>query len=509
MRAFGLGQKVCLLLSVLLVGGDVEASTSEAAEIPETGQTVILFVLDNSASLPPLDPLYQRQTALEKMFEFVDGQPYRLILFGGKDEVYVDTPERYQNNGQWTDFYYAFEKAKEIIEIYPEGTRFKMILITDGIIDPQKEDWKDQDIEAGIELSDAVEKRTLDLLEQMNVPLYIMLIQDQSGSVFAQEMVQAANGSLANNQYAQGITEFFDDDGIVLRRFIYYLEPEKGLEQIEPIVRRIAKPASVSVEFSLVSALLLTVGVLIGIGVRSFPGPGDKEHVDLRIDQPLHISVDRLRKLPTGAPAWSRRGLSVSDSSKDASATFTLIEGGPAFPPNGFDISTMDEIPKELVRLPLPDLKRRMDELLKSGNKAEMIEALNLDYVAPDFDAFKAEKLLTMPEAERRTRNVMDFLRAKIHLLHNDPLCAKLTEPRVSCLIYGSKGVKRELRVGERFDLGRYTYRIDSLEKGGRKDYRMTLSYDGAPSALYLKRIVPVAIQQLLRFRRSHERLVA
>ena len=44
MRAFGLGQKVCLLLSVLLLGGDVEASTSEAAEIPESGQTVTTTV---------------------------------------------------------------------------------------------------------------------------------------------------------------------------------------------------------------------------------------------------------------------------------------------------------------------------------------------------------------------------------------------------------------------------------------------------------------------------------
>jgi hypothetical protein len=337
----------------------------------------------------------------------------------------------------------------------------------------------------------------------------LMLIGDLVGSKFAQAMVGAANGTLAVNRYTQGISEFFEDDGVVLRRFIYHIEPKKGLEQIEPIVKRISKPVSYSVEISLVGALLLIMGILVGVGVRSFPGPGDQEHLDLRIEQPFHVIVDGRTKLASGISAWSRKGLSFAESTKNASASFTLQEGGQTFSPDGYDLSFIDGIPGELVHLPLPELKRRMDELLKSGDKSEMIEALNLDYVAPDFDAAKAQKLLTLPEVERRTADVMEFLRAKIHLLHNDDLCAKLTGARVDCLIYGSEGNKLELRPGDRFDLGRYTYRVENLVKGGRKDYRLTLSYEGAPSALFLKRIVPGFIQQMLRFRRSHERLVA
>ena len=62
--------------------------------------------------------------ALEKMFTFLQGQRYRLILFGGRSEIYVDDVSRYRNNGQWTDFYYAFVKAQELAASYPQGTEF-------------------------------------------------------------------------------------------------------------------------------------------------------------------------------------------------------------------------------------------------------------------------------------------------------------------------------------------------------------------------------------------------
>src|SRR4030095_1440426 len=102
---------------------------------PPQREPVILFLIDNSASLPPLDPQEKRVSALEKMFGFLQGQPYRVILFGGRREVFVDDVSRYRNNGQWTDFYFAFDKAREIVRGYPQGTAFRMILLTDAIFD--------------------------------------------------------------------------------------------------------------------------------------------------------------------------------------------------------------------------------------------------------------------------------------------------------------------------------------------------------------------------------------
>src|SRR5262245_1659038 len=128
------------LAACLLVCSGAGAANPEdevkAPLLPKDNEAVILFLLDNSASLPPLDPELQRREAIEKIYGFLAGQPYRLILFGGRSEIYVDAPQYYRNSGRWTDFYFAFEKAKELIREYPEGTEFKMVLITDGKIDP-------------------------------------------------------------------------------------------------------------------------------------------------------------------------------------------------------------------------------------------------------------------------------------------------------------------------------------------------------------------------------------
>ena len=98
-------------------------SPSPAPELkPSAKGPVILFLVDNSASLPPLDPEEKRVEALEKMFTFLKGQPYRLVLFGGRHEVYVDDVSQYRNNGLWTDFYFAFLKAQELTKEYPPGT---------------------------------------------------------------------------------------------------------------------------------------------------------------------------------------------------------------------------------------------------------------------------------------------------------------------------------------------------------------------------------------------------
>jgi hypothetical protein len=242
--------------------------------------------------------------------------------------------------------------------------------------------------------------------------------------------------------------------------------------------------------------------------VRSFPGPGDEEIVDMEVGKPFHVAVDRLRRVSSEVPSWSWRGLSLEDSANHAAASFTIQEGSLDFAPDGIDLSTLEPTPKQLIRLPLPDLRKRLDELQKGGDKQEMIEALNLDYVAPDFDSTRAEKLLTASPAEQRKMDPMEFLRAKIHLLHNDPLFHQLTSSSVRCNTYGPNAEKRDLRVGDRVTLGRYTFRLNELEKGGRRGYRMKLAYERVPSPLWLKRIVPRSIQRALRFRRSHERLV-
>ncbi len=502
-------KRVSFALAVLLLACGVEAATNDDTALPEPGESVILFVLDNSASLPPLDPLEKRRAALEMVFTFLNDQPYRLVLFGGRNEVYVDSTQHYRNNGQWTDFYFAFAKVKEIVASYPEGTKFRVILVTDGRMDPSPKDWTDQMVPPGADLRQVAEERTLAILKELGLPLYVMLVGSEVGMDFVESMVRASNGAFAGNRYSQGVSEFFNDDGVLLRRFIYRVEPESGLSIIEPIVRRIASPSSYGIEISVVSILLVVIAGLVGVGVRSFPGAGDQELLELRVNEPSHVAVDRLRRLSADTPSWSWRGLSLVENTKQATASFTAHEGDQSFPPEGLDLSKLDAISTELIQLPLPELRQRMDELMKGGEKEDMIEILNLDYVAPDFQPARAERLLTASSSSRRTMSASEFLRAKVHLFHNKKLFEQLTGARVSCLIYGSGAEKKELRPGNSVELGRYTFRVADLVRGGRKGYQMTLSYEKVPSPLFLKRIVPNSIQRLLRFRRTHERVVS
>jgi hypothetical protein len=447
--------------------------------LPKDGESVILFLLDNSASLPPLDPEVQRRDAIEKIYSFLKGQPYRLVLFGGRNEIYIDAPQHYRNSGQWTDFYFAFRAAVELTKEYPAGTDFKVVLITDGKIDPSPK-----------------------------LPLYVILIGEEVDHELIQRMVVAANGKLASNDYAQGIADFFDDDGMLLRRFIFRLEKDEGLETIAPIVTRIATPSTPRVEFSLVGSLLIAVAVLIGIGVRSFPGSGDRELVEMRVGEPLHIAVDRLRRLSSDVPAWSRKGLSLVESSKGAAAKFTLHEDSSALPPTGFSLDSLDPTGRDLIGLSLPALRQRLDHLSKEGNKDEQIYALNLEYVAKDMEEARVERIVGAAPAERKKLAANDFLRAKVHLLHNEKLRKKLTSACVLCKVYGLHAQEQELRQGSRLQLGRYQFRCDELAKGGRKDFRIGLTYEQVPSPLFLKRLVPGSLQRTLRLRRSHERVV-
>src|SRR6185503_11861634 len=192
-----------LLPLLLLVAASPTAPPSPTASPPAQGGPVILFLVDNSASLPPLDPEEQRVAALEKMFTFLKGQPYRLILFGGREEVYVDDVSRYHNDGQWTDFYFAFKKAHELMQAYPPGTEFRIVLLTDAIVDPGPTDWLDQGVAPGIDIRMYSSVHTLNLIREMKVPLYVILVgkapleggarNPEQAPGLVLDMVQAAN----------------------------------------------------------------------------------------------------------------------------------------------------------------------------------------------------------------------------------------------------------------------------------------------------------------------------
>jgi hypothetical protein len=507
-------------LSLLLSASPQATAPSPGAspESPATGP-VILFLIDNSASLPPLDPSERRVTALEKMFGFLKGQRYRLILFGGRREISVDDVSRYRNEGRWTDFYHAFLRTKEIAAEYPKGTDLRMVLLTDAIPDPDPADWPD--VPRGWEPKSYSIRRSIELLGEMELPLYVVLVGDappedaaargeERSPGFVLDMVRAANGRKAA-PLAQTLAAFFADDGLLLRRFVYRVRPEEGLQKLEPIVKRIASPPRPGIELRIfvyvLLPLLLALFVLLGLLVRSFPGPGDLEILELALEQPLHVAVDKLHRSPAGQ--WSAQGLSLVGDPRLAAATFTLQQ--PALDLTGSDIDPAEADPKDLRLLPLglDELRSALESATDSGAREDKIHALNLDYAARSLQPAEAERVLLRSGVERRRTSVVEFVRAKAHLAFDPDLERRLLEPRLAVVSYGKDGERRELAVGDTVRLGRYRFRVQQLERGGRRHSRLALYYDRVPSLLALKTILPDAFQRVFRFRRRSERIVS
>lgn len=507
------------MLALLVVALLATNTPAPFASPPPPG-TVILFLVDNSASLPPLDPEEKRVAALEKMFGFLQGQPYRLVLFGGRDEVYVDDVQRYRNNGQWTDFYFAFDKARELIASYPKPTDFKMVLLTDAIVDPAPQDWEGA-LPAGRDLRAHSISRTLELVGSLGVPLYVILVGDvlaevvgggdrEQSPAFVLDLVRAANGREAA-PLAQSIASFFRDDGLLLKKFVYRVAPHEGLKQIEPAVRRIAAPATVGVELKFMSGLILPlalfVALLLGILVRSFPGSGDVEVVELTTGVPVHLAVDRLHRLESGG--WGSTGLSLLPDARGAAATLTYQAPLLDVQGLGLDLEPLDALSRRLVAVPLDELKRALDELPTSGSKEDRIYALNLDYVARNFDPARAEALLLSPPGKRRALPALDFLRAKAHLLSNADLRRRLLDSRVHLVGYGKHAERKDLQPGSLIRIGPYALVVRDIQKGGRKDARLLLYYESVPSLLGFKSWLPAPLQRAVRLRRSSQRVVS
>jgi hypothetical protein len=496
------------------------SAPSPTATTNASDGSVILFLIDNSASLPPLDPQEKRVAALEKMFTFLQGQRYRLILFGGRHEIFVDDVSKYRNNGQWTDFYFAFLEAQKLMGTYPPGTEFRLILLTDAVVDPGPGDWADMSVPEGADLKAYVVGRTLALIRELKQPLYVILVGEppvegqsrgdaEQTPMLIWNMVQAANGAQASTA-AQTLSSFFGDNGLLLKKFVFRVAPSEGLQKVEPVVRRIVSTPAAAVELQIIGGLilplLLMLFLLLGILVRSFPGPGDLEIAELNTGIPAHLAPDKLRKLSAGG--WAAKGLSLVADARSAAASLVFQVGTLDLSGAGTDSSDADPFTLKYLPLDLDELGRALERAADEGTKEEKIFALNLDYMGKNFDLAQAERLLSAGPGERRRVSALDFLRAKVHLLSNSALHKKLTEARVQVNTYGKDAERKDLAPGSRLRIGPYGFVVKDIVRGGRKDARVVLSYERVPSLFGLKTILPSWFQRIFRLRRRSERYV-
>jgi hypothetical protein len=513
--------RLVLTLLALPVALEAASPSPSPSPSPASDQPVILFLVDNSASLPPLDPDEKRVAALQKMFSVLKGQDYRLVLFGGRQEISVDDAARYRSDGQWTDFYHAFQRARDVMKGYPPGTEFRMVLLTDAILDPRPADWQEEKVPGDTDLRTHAARRTVDLVREMKVPLYVILVGEPpaDGSSMGDreqapplviDLVRAANGP-EGSRLTQTLASFFEDNGVLVKKFVFRVRPTEGLKKVEPVVRRIVTPARPTVELRVLGYVVvpLALFVLLGLGilVRSFPGPGDVEVVELAAGEPVHVAVDRLHRLEDAG--WGTRGLSLVAGAKDATATLLYQAPPLELTGVGLDTASADPLTAELLALGLEDLRRALHRYGSEGSKDEKIHVLNLEYISQNMTAEQVEKLLLTPVPDRRRIPPVDFLRAKAHLLGDEALRRKLTEPRVYMTTYGRDAEKKELAPGGLARIGPYGFIVKDVSRGGRKDARLVLYYDRIPSLFGLKTWLPDVVQRIFRLRRSSQRVVS
>jgi hypothetical protein len=252
---------------------------------------------------------------------------------------------------------------------------------------------------------------------------------------------------------------------------------------------------------------MLFLLTLVGLLVRSFPGPGDLEVVELSLGVPAHLAVDRAKKGMAGVAVTT--GLSLVQDAREAAASLTYQMPSLDLSGVGLDLAGLDHTTQYLLPLGIEDLRRALENFAEDGTREEKIQALNLDYMGKNMAGAEAERILTLAPASRRRIQAVDFLRAKVHLLGNDALRRKLTDPRVLIASYGKDAQRRELAAGQSVRIGRYGFVVTDISRGGRKDARIALYYDRVPSLLGLKTLVPDVVQRALRFRRSSQRVVS
>jgi len=253
--------------------------------------------------------------------------------------------------------------------------------------------------------------------------------------------------------------------------------------------------------------LLLILLALLGLLVRSFPGPGDLEIVELAVDRPVHVVTDHIHRAPDGT--WSAQGLSLVEDPRGAAASFTLQAREPELTGAGLDVSGLDPRDAALLALGLDAMRRALEAATDSGTREDKIHALNLDYAGRGLEPREAQRLLLSSPAERARIPALDFVRAKAHAALNEGLARQLLEPQLNVVTYGKEASRQRVGQGGSLRIGRYGFVVRELARGGRRDYRLVLSYDRVPSLLGLKTILPDVFQRAFRFRRSRQRVVS
>ena len=130
--------------------------------------------------------------------------------------------------------------------------------------------------------------------------------------------------------------------------------------------------------------------------------------------------------------------------------------------------------------------------------------------MAQNFEPGEAEQVLLTPRPSAAGCSPLDFLRAKAHLLDNEALRRKLTDPRVHMTGYGKDAERKDLPAGRPRAHRALRLRGEGREpRAAARTCGSSSTTTACPRCSGLKTWLPDAFQRVFRLRRSSQRVVS
>jgi len=467
---------------------------------------VNILIVDNSRSVPNMDRTRDRVEVLKELLAMLGGYENRLVLFGGRNEIALDTPDKFINDGWHTDYHYAFDAAVRIRKEYPPDCDVRMIFITDGIMDAFPEDYPEEGFVSKARAMDYAREQSYQILEKSRIPLYIILLGSQYDAYFMEQLSVRANGLAKANPLVERAAEFLDNNGFLLKKFIYRMPDNAGTKEFKKVFRKIVQEDKPHFEYGLLGLLALALAAFVIVSIRSFPAPGDREIIDLVEGVPVLIGADIRNPgaISNFSPVRPRGGLQQVAATSHAIASLGYQRRNFDFTSRGLQgVSKLDATSKRLLDMDIQVLSAKLDEMEKRGTDEEIIAATDLKYYCSNLDHEKVKHILQAREMDRMDIQAADFLKAKVYVSMAPDLLEELTEHRVFLTIPNRNIIRSQLNPGQTYDLGRYRIKVVSVSRDSKYSSRVMLEYVRVPSTFGLKNLIPPAVQRWLRLRRT------
>jgi len=409
---------------------------------------VLVFLVDNSKSVPAFDPDENRKEVLKEIEEIAKKNGYitRLVLFGGRNEIVYDDPSKFNNDGLHTDFYYAFKAAIDLTKEYSPDCKFKIVFITDGILDAYPSDYKELNVATKGEAMNLSRNMLFSLLKENRIPTYIILLGDKYDRNFINRIAQEANSSLMVNPLVEKVADILHNNSYFFKKFIYVVPENSPKKIIKRVVKQISQKKNFKFEMFFVLFIFL-VGILIWFfSLFKTPAPGDKDIFQVSSGSPLFIGADR-------------DGLKVVYSKYDAIARFSLkLRDLSEYKKRLRNMDDLNRFERALLSYGVREIYNRLKEMEKSNDDEEAKTAMDLTYYCSDLDDREIERIFNGPMDEGI--DAKKFLMALVYLSMAPELTEKILKKRFFVSVFKGDLEKKELSEGSEIRAGGYTLKL-------------------------------------------------